>query len=84
MSDRFRGDRNGCHVAVDTLCEGHQLVVHPRERVGGFGFRRLQQQTQPPDQVIGVDLPILIPLSLMLIARRHVIRGLTFGVIRDK
>jgi hypothetical protein len=29
-------------------------------------------------------IAIVIPLSLMLIARRHVMAGLTFGVIRDK
>ena len=36
------------------------------------------------DMAAGGVIAILIPLSLMLIARRHVIRGLTFGVIRDK
>ena len=29
-------------------------------------------------------IAILIPLSLMIIARRHVMTGLTFGVIREK
>ena len=29
-------------------------------------------------------IAILVPLSLMLIARRHVMTGLTFGVIREK
>lgn len=36
------------------------------------------------DMAAGGVIAILIPLSLMLVARRHVIRGLTFGVIRDK
>jgi len=36
------------------------------------------------DMAAGGVIAILIPLSLMLIARRHVIRGLTFGVIREK
>jgi multiple sugar transport system permease protein len=36
------------------------------------------------DMAAGGVIAVLIPLSLMLIARRHVIRGLTFGVIRDK
>jgi multiple sugar transport system permease protein len=36
------------------------------------------------DMAAGGVIAILIPLSLMLIARRHVMTGLTFGVIRDK
>jgi multiple sugar transport system permease protein len=36
------------------------------------------------DMAAGGVIAILIPLSLMLIARRHVMSGLTFGVIRDK
>jgi len=36
------------------------------------------------DMAAGGVVAILIPLSLMLIARRHVMSGLTFGVIRDK
>ena len=36
------------------------------------------------DMAAGGVIAILIPLSLMLVARRHVMSGLTFGVIRDK
>jgi multiple sugar transport system permease protein len=36
------------------------------------------------DMAAGGAIAIVIPLSLMLIARRHVMTGLTFGVIRDK
>lgn len=36
------------------------------------------------DMAAGGVIAIVIPLSLMLIARRHVMAGLTFGVIRDK
>ena len=36
------------------------------------------------DMAAGGVIAILIPLSLMLLARRHVMTGLTFGVIRDK
>jgi multiple sugar transport system permease protein len=36
------------------------------------------------DMAAGGVIAIVIPLSLMLIARRHVMSGLTFGVIRDK
>lgn len=36
------------------------------------------------DMAAGAVIAILIPLSLMIIARRHVMTGLTFGVIREK
>lgn len=36
------------------------------------------------DMAAGGAIAIVIPLSLMLLARRHVMTGLTFGVIRDK
>jgi multiple sugar transport system permease protein len=36
------------------------------------------------DMAAGGVIAILIPLSLMLLARRHVMTGLTFGVIREK
>ena len=36
------------------------------------------------DMAAGGVIAILIPLSLMLVARRHVMTGLTFGVIREK
>jgi multiple sugar transport system permease protein len=36
------------------------------------------------DMAAGGVIAILIPLSLMIIARRHVMTGLTFGVIREK
>jgi multiple sugar transport system permease protein len=36
------------------------------------------------DMAAGGVIAIVIPLSLMLIARRHVMTGLTFGVIREK
>ena len=36
------------------------------------------------DMAAGGVIAIAIPLSLMLIARRHVMTGLTFGVIREK
>ena len=36
------------------------------------------------DMAAGGVIAILVPLSLMLIARRHVMTGLTFGVIREK
>jgi multiple sugar transport system permease protein len=36
------------------------------------------------DMAAGGAIAIVIPLTLMLIARRHVMTGLTFGVIRDK
>jgi multiple sugar transport system permease protein len=36
------------------------------------------------DMAAGGVIAILVPLTLMIIARRHVMTGLTFGVIRDK
>jgi multiple sugar transport system permease protein len=36
------------------------------------------------DMAAGGVIAILVPLSLMIIARRHVMTGLTFGVIREK
>ncbi len=36
------------------------------------------------DMAAGGVIAILLPLSLMIIARRHVMTGLTFGVIREK
>jgi multiple sugar transport system permease protein len=36
------------------------------------------------DMAAGGVIAIVIPLTLMLIARRHVMTGLTFGVIREK
>jgi multiple sugar transport system permease protein len=36
------------------------------------------------DMAAGGVIAIIIPLSLMLVARRHVMTGLTFGVIREK
>lgn len=36
------------------------------------------------DMAAGAVIAILIPLSLMILARRHVMTGLTFGVIREK
>ena len=36
------------------------------------------------DMAAGAVIAIVIPLSLMIIARRHVMTGLTFGVIREK
>jgi multiple sugar transport system permease protein len=36
------------------------------------------------DMAAGGVIAIAIPLTLMIIARRHVMTGLTFGVIRDK
>ena len=36
------------------------------------------------DMAAGGVIAILIPLALMLLARRHVMTGLTFGVIREK
>lgn len=36
------------------------------------------------DMAAGGVIAILLPLALMLIARRHVMAGLTFGVIREK
>jgi multiple sugar transport system permease protein len=36
------------------------------------------------DMAAGGVIAIAIPLTLMLLARRHVMRGLTFGVIREK
>jgi multiple sugar transport system permease protein len=36
------------------------------------------------DMAAGGVIAILVPLALMLVARKYVIAGLTFGVIRDK
>lgn len=36
------------------------------------------------DMAAGGVIAIIIPLTLMLLARRHVMTGLTFGVIREK
>jgi multiple sugar transport system permease protein len=36
------------------------------------------------DMAAGGTIAIALPLALMLVARRYVIRGLTFGVIREK
>ena len=36
------------------------------------------------DMAAGGVIAIIIPLSLMLVARRHVMTGLTFGVLREK
>ena len=36
------------------------------------------------DMAAGGTIAIVLPLLLMLVARRYVIRGLTFGVIREK
>jgi multiple sugar transport system permease protein len=36
------------------------------------------------DMAAGGVIAILLPLALMLVARRHVMSGLTFGVIREK
>jgi multiple sugar transport system permease protein len=36
------------------------------------------------DMAAGGVIAILLPLALMLVARRHVMTGLTFGVIREK
>jgi multiple sugar transport system permease protein len=36
------------------------------------------------DMAAGGVIAILIPLSMMILARRHVMTGLTFGVIREK
>jgi multiple sugar transport system permease protein len=36
------------------------------------------------DMAAGGAIAIALPLALMLVARRYVIRGLTFGVIREK
>ncbi|MFV2064124.1 MAG: carbohydrate ABC transporter permease [Chloroflexota bacterium] len=36
------------------------------------------------EMAAGGVIAILVPLALMLVARRHVITGLTFGVIREK
>ena len=36
------------------------------------------------DMAAGGVIAILIPLVMMLLARRYVLTGLTFGVIREK
>ena len=36
------------------------------------------------DMAAGGVIAIVVPLALMIVARRYVITGLTFGVIRDK
>jgi len=36
------------------------------------------------DMAAGGVIAIILPLTLMIVARRYVITGLTFGVIREK
>ncbi|HEY5275869.1 MAG TPA: hypothetical protein VIK38_04935 [Coriobacteriia bacterium] len=36
------------------------------------------------DMAAGGVIALLLPLGLILFARRHVMTGLTFGVIREK
>ena len=62
------------------------LTATPRSMTFPVGVQGLVTQFEIiwNDMAAGGVIAIVIPLSLMLIARRHVMTGLTFGVIRDK
>jgi multiple sugar transport system permease protein len=62
------------------------LTATPKAQTFPVGLQGLvtQFETIWNDMAAGGVIAILIPLALMLVARRHVISGLTFGVIRDK
>lgn len=62
------------------------LTATPRAMTFPVGVQGLVTQFEIiwNDMAAGGVIAIIIPLSLMLVARRHVMTGLTFGVIRDK
>jgi multiple sugar transport system permease protein len=62
------------------------LTATPRSMTFPVGVQGLVTQFEIiwNDMAAGGVIAIVIPVSLMLIARRHVMTGLTFGVIRDK
>jgi multiple sugar transport system permease protein len=62
------------------------LTATPRAMTFPVGVQGLVTQFEIiwNDMAAGGAIAIAVPLALMIIARRYVIRGLTFGVIRDK
>jgi multiple sugar transport system permease protein len=62
------------------------LTATPRAQTFPVGVKGLVTQFEIiyNDMAAGGVIAIVIPLLLMLIARRYVITGLTFGVIREK
>jgi multiple sugar transport system permease protein len=62
------------------------LTATPRAQTFPVGVQGLvtQFETIWNDMAAGGVIAILIPLGLMIVARRYVISGLTFGVIREK
>jgi multiple sugar transport system permease protein len=62
------------------------LTATPRAMTFPVGVQGLVTQFQIiwNDMAAGGVIAIALPLTLMVVARRHVIAGLTFGVIRDK
>ncbi|TME09947.1 MAG: carbohydrate ABC transporter permease [Chloroflexi bacterium] len=62
------------------------LTATPQAQTFPVGVQGLVTQFEIiwNDMAAGGVIAIIIPLTLMLIARRHVMTGLTFGVIREK
>jgi len=62
------------------------LTATPKAQTFPVGVQGLVTQFEIiwNDMAAGGVIAIIVPLSLMLVARRYVIAGLTFGVIRDK
>ena len=62
------------------------LTATPRAQTFPVGVKGLVTQFEIiwNDMAAGGVIAIAVPLALMLIARRYVIAGLTFGVIREK
>jgi multiple sugar transport system permease protein len=62
------------------------LTATPQSMTFPVGVKGLVTQFEIiwNDMAAGGVIAIVVPLSLMLIARRHVMTGLTFGVIREK
>ena len=62
------------------------LTATPQAMTFPVGVQGLVTQFQIiwNDMAAGAVIAIVIPLALLIVARRHVMAGLTFGVIRDK
>ena len=62
------------------------LTATPQAQTFPVGVQGLVTQFEIiwNDMAAGGVIAILLPVALMLVARRYVIRGLTFGVIREK
>ena len=62
------------------------LTATPQAQTFPVGVQGLVTQFEIiwNDMAAGGVIAIALPLALMLVARRYVIRGLTFGVIREK